>query len=576
MKYSKFRVTQSRLRFWRAIVTVDGRAMASRIQELGRFWRTVRHLRPVQVYGRLWFRLARPRPDLAPAPHIRLGAATWHPPACRAPSMTAPGAFRFLNEGGTLAAHGWDDPALPKLWRYNQHYFDDLNAEGALARAPWHQALIVDWIAANPPGHGSGWEPYPTSLRIVNWVKWALAGHTLDDDMRHSLAVQTRWLSRRLEWHLLGNHLFANAKALVFAGLYFDGPEALGWLAKGAQILAREVPEQILPDGGQFELSPMYHALAVEDMLDLVNIARAFGREDLAESWRARLPAMLDWLAVMTHPDGELAFFNDTAIGIAPTGDRIIAYAKSLGFAPPTLPDGPQHLVASGYARLSAGQAVVIVDLAPIGPDYLPGHAHADTLSFEVSLQCKRVIVNSGTSVYGLGPERLRQRGTAAHSTLMLDGQDSSEVWSGFRVGRRARPRGVRVATDGPVQLAEGAHDGYRHLSGAPLHRREWQLCATGMVLTDRVEGRGAHHIEVRFHLAPGHCAEILPDGAVHVTQERGQGVMTLTTDGATLAVEPSSWHPQFGQSLPSQVICLRADASLPAVIKTCFDWIDG
>lgn len=489
--------------------------------------------------------------------------------------MTGSGAFRFLNEDGALANHGWDDPAKAKLWRYNQHYFDDLNAEAGATRSTWHQALIADWIAANPPGHGSGWEPYPTSLRIVNWIKWALAGNTLDDAARHSLAIQSRWLTRRLEWHLLGNHLFANAKALIFAGLWFDGPEAAGWLKKGMRILAREIGEQVLPDGGQFELSPMYHALALEDILDLVNIARAYGRDDLADRWAAPVLSMLDWLAALTHPDGDLAFFNDTAIAVAPANDRLVAYAERLGFARPALPDGPLHLTASGYARLSAGSAVVIADLARIGPDYLPGHAHADTLSFELSLRGRRVVVNSGTSVYGLGPERLRQRGTVAHSTVVIDGQNSSEVWSGFRVGRRAHPLGVRVARDGAVQRAEGAHDGYRHLPGAPIHFRAWQLSDTGLVLTDRVEGGGAHRIEARFHLAPELRAEIHPDGAVHVMQEQGQPVLTLTTDGATPGVEPSSWHPQFGQSLPSQVICLRADASLPLEIKTRLDWTD-
>jgi uncharacterized heparinase superfamily protein len=91
-----------------------------------------------------------------------------------------------------------------------------------------------------------------------------------------SLAVQVRWLRRRLEWHLLSNHLFANAKALMFGGAFFDGPEAGDWREGGLRILAREVPEQVLPDGGHFERSPMYHAILLEDMLDLLNLSRAF------------------------------------------------------------------------------------------------------------------------------------------------------------------------------------------------------------------------------------------------------------------------------------------------------------
>ena len=67
--------------------------------------------------------------------------------------------------------------------------------------------------------------------------------------------------------------------------------------------------------------------------------------------------------------------------------------------------------------------AVAIGDIGNVGPDYIPGHAHADTLSFEMSVFDMRFIVNSGTSVYGLGAERLRQRGTAAHSTVVIDGR---------------------------------------------------------------------------------------------------------------------------------------------------------
>ena len=84
---------------------------------------------------------------------------------------------------------------------------------------------------------------------------------------------------------------------------------------------------------------------------------------------------------------------------------------------------------------------LLVCDVAPIGPDHLPAHAHADTLSFELSFKGRRVFVNSGTSEYGLSAERQRQRGTAAHNTLVLDEENSSEVWAGFRVARRARAR---------------------------------------------------------------------------------------------------------------------------------------
>jgi hypothetical protein len=211
------------------------------------YWETVRHLRPVQVYGRLWFRAARPRPDLRPAPPLRAHEGNWVLPARRRQSQTGPDEFRFLNETRALSRQGWDDAETPKLWRYNLHYFDDLNAVDAEHRAQWHHALMVRWITENPPGKGTGWEPYPTSLRVVNWIKWAMAGRPLAPEAVHSLAVQARFLRRRLEHHLLGNHLFANAKALLFAGRFFEGAEAQSWLDCATRLLARRCQSKSCP-----------------------------------------------------------------------------------------------------------------------------------------------------------------------------------------------------------------------------------------------------------------------------------------------------------------------------------------
>ncbi|WP_202795429.1 heparinase II/III family protein [Oceanicola granulosus] len=424
-------------------------------------------------------------------------------------------------------------------------------------RAGWHRALILDWVAANPPGIGSGWEPYPTSLRIVNWIKWALAGHELPPEAVASLAVQARWLTKRLEWHLLGNHLFANAKALLFVGLWFDGPEAARWRQRALSILALEVPEQILPDGGQFELSPMYHALAIEDLLDLVNLVRARGRPDdvdlsrAAADWCARLSLMFGWLAILSHPDGRIAFFNDSAFGIAAENAELAGYAGRLGLVVPHPPAGALRLPNSGYARLAKNEAVLLADLAPIGPDYLPGHAHADTLSFELSLGTQRVVVNSGTSVYGFGAERLRQRGTAAHSTVTLGNCDSSEVWSGFRVGRRARVIDAGVGGDADTLWAEGAHDGYVHLPGHPVHRRRWELGPTGLRVSDSLAGDEA---EARYHLHPD--IEALQDEphAGHLLLPNGRSLRWIA-EGGSVHIARSSWHPEFGLSLPTSCL---------------------
>ena len=517
-----------------------------------RLWHTVRHLKTAQLVGRVRHRLSHPKPDHRPAPASRARDGNWVEVAHRRVSMLGPARFRFLNEERDLDAHGWDDPALAKLWRYNLHYFDDLTAVDARARAAWHRALVERWIAENPAAHGSGWEPYPTSLRIVNWIKWIGAGHAPSKEMVASLAVQARWLAGRLEWHLLGNHLFVNAKALVFAGLYFEGAEADAWRETGLRILRAEIPEQILADGGQFERSPMYHALAVEDMLDLVNVMRTFpgvvakADQRLVEE---RIAPMRRFLAAMCHPDGEVSFFNDSAIGIAPTTAELDGYAARLAF-PSCVPtaEGVTHFPESGYIRVERGRMVAILDVAPIGPDYLPGHAHADTLSMELSIDGARVLVNSGTGEYGTGMERLRQRGTAAHNTVTVDGKDSSEVWSGFRVARRARPRGLQI-TAGGLQGSQVAsdnieqvtiacsHDGYRWLHGSPVHTRTWTFDPQALTVDDRVAGPGVclSHWHVTMPIT-----QLTSDAAT-------VGPIRLRCSSGTLQTVSTTFHPEFG-----------------------------
>ena len=300
---------------------------------LPRLFHTVKYLKPVQIYGRLWFKLYKPRPEMSPAPVTRSIKTNWVSPCKKKSSLLSFNRFRFLNQEHELYSEkDWNNPQWEKLWLYNLHYFDDLEAWDAENKKALHLDLIGRWIEENPPGMGNGWEPYPTSLRIVNWIKWALAGNGLPDKAMSSLAIQARYLLKKPEVHLLGNHLFANAKALVFAGLFFDGNDAELWLNKGLKILSKQVPEQILDDGGHFELSPMYHSIILEDLLDIINIIKAYGWTPPV-IWLSSVKKMLFWFKVMCHPDKKPSFFNDCTFGIASDLVELEQYAVCLGIS---------------------------------------------------------------------------------------------------------------------------------------------------------------------------------------------------------------------------------------------------
>jgi len=522
----------------------------------GTYLRTLRHLRWEQVVLRAAKPLRRPRVDETSAPPKRVRRGPWGLPAQRRPSLTAPTTWTLLGEARRLEDIGWDDPSVPLLWRYNQHYFDDVAAFAAAERRAWQTVLARRWIAECTPGRGTAWAPYPTSLRIVNWLKWLMADDAPTGDdvdvIAHSICVQARWLRDNLETHVLGNHLFVNAKALMLAGLFFEGAEADGWRATADAILLREVPEQILADGMQYERSPMYHALALEDALDLVNMARAFNAslpETVSLSPLVALaPRMHRVLRALTHDDGTLARFNDTADGIAPDSAELARYARALDVADDdaALPDGALALMPAGYVRLSRGPAMAIVDVAPVAPDYLMAHGHADTLAFELALGGRRVIVNGGTSRYGTDDARVRERGTYAHSTVTVDGTDSSEVWAGFRCGRRARVFDVSVSHDADALVVAGAHDGYQHLPGRPTHRRQWRLSDGELSVRDEVSPAPAAAI-ARYHFAPGLRVEGASDDWRVLRVDTGELVCRVHVEGGRAGRGLSQWSPSFG-----------------------------
>ncbi|WP_313130891.1 heparinase II/III family protein [Stutzerimonas nitrititolerans] len=531
------------------------------LKRIGQLASTLRYLTAEQIIYRLYYRARSLKVEPVKEAALR-SSMRWASPGFIQLSTSDGIEFSFLGSKGRIEASDWNAGQHGKLWLYNLHYLDDLNAVEIDDKNILARILVNRWIAANPPSSGNGWEPYPLSLRIVNLVKWFSRQENLESHWLASLATQMQALAKQVEYHILGNHLFANGKALVFGGSYLAGPDADQWLSKGLKILGREIKEQFLGDGAHFELSPMYHATLLWDMCDLVNLAE---RVDLPElkvrlpEWRAIVVQGLRWLRSMQHPDGGIPFFNDAAFGIAPTLSDLEVYASRLEGCLP-LPDvgegsfDARYHAQSGYASIDLGGGnKALLDLARVGPDYQPGHAHADTLSFELSLFGQRIFVNSGTSQYGDDAERHRQRSTSAHNTVEVDGENSSEVWSGFRVARRAYPVLELFVDQLDKVLIQASHTGYLRLKGRVLHRREWLFESGHIEVLDKVEGehgvavaRLYVHPEIRFMEEQGRFIARLGEGECVTVEFKG---------GESSRLVRSTWHPEFGTNIENQCI---------------------
>lgn len=538
-----------------------------------RYFHTLRHLKSRQMVFQLIRRLSRPSLPQRRGPVNRRAGVHLKPGIPRTMALADEFAFRFLNEERRFSQEtiDWQAATAGKLWRYNLHYFDYLHEKGRTKESI--RILIDSWIAANSPGTVDAWEPFPLSLRIVNWIKYFLSPgnqSTIAAPWLVSLYDQALWLEQSIEYHLLANHYFKNGKALIFAGLYFTGNDADRWLRKGLKIVSDELDEQILPDGGHFERSPMYHSMILEDCLDLYNLCAERPERQmsiLAGRLRGVVPRMLSFLLGMTHPDEEIALFNDAAFGIEPNSRQLAEYSAHLTGILSLGPEGQAWAFPeTGFFVLAPRKGDrLIVDCGPVGPNYQPGHAHCDTLSFELSLRGRRVIVDSGCCRYLADELRTYQRGNAGHNTVTVDNLNQSEVWGAHRCARRARPlsHSLERLADGALRFV-GGHDGYRRLPGKPVHLRSVTWRDNNITIVDQVEGGGSHAIELRLHINPD-LSVGLADGKA-VIRDYGSPLAAISAIGdGRIEMTPGNYCPEFGRILSCPVLLItHPSAKLP------------
>lgn len=477
--------------------------------------------------------------------------------------------FRFNNEERRFEGL-WNEPGVRKLWLYNLHYmgwlFDleqgdpeagDLGKGGSGGRVGPREEWIRRWIRENPrEGKGNGWEPYPLSLRLFNWCKhYSLAGKRPDADILESIGSQAAWLLDRLEFHLDGNHLLENLLSLCFVGFFLDGKDARCRKALGKiqEHLDAALSSQFLADGGHYELSPMYHAILLERMLDLLDSwpqgADPFpGLKPKLETAARRALAWLDVMSVA----GRFSLFNDAAYDSAPDSDMLLDFGgRLLGYRSAT-PEPLRSLEASGYFRAESGPFTMIFDGGRLGPDHQMGHAQGDMLSFCLWHSGAPILVHPGNYEYLQGPMRDYCRSTASHNTLTVDDREQADWWASHRVGWRGRPRDVSARYDagaGKIVLA-GAHDGFSRLPGAPLHHRHIELGPDSIEVIDTLKPSSKEICKVYFHFHP-HCTLRLEKDKIRLSSPAGP--MTLESN-RPLHVE-EGWHcPEFGLRIGNPV----------------------
>ncbi|MDB2398536.1 heparinase II/III family protein [Planktomarina sp.] len=528
------------------------------IKSILRYWNTVKYLKIKQIIFRIFYKVYKPNINLKKIPNYKRNVVFNVQPITKKRCYIGDGNFEYLSQVRHFSETGWNNDRIPKLWMYNLNYFDFLLQDSSEKEVKEMKYLLSNWVDNTKHYRDVGWDPYPTSLRIVNCVKWLMLGNSWSDKLRDSLVSQIRFLNNRIEWHIDGNHLIANAKALIFSGALFDGDEAQAWLRKGNGILKSELDKQILSDGAHYELSPMYQTIILEDLLDIINLQSSLKHCDKDIDYLiTKAERMLRWLSLVIHPDGKIPHFNDASCDAVINYMQLESYAEKLKVSRPKAASGVHSLPDSGYITSELGESFLIVDAGEIGPPHQPGHGHADTLSFELSIYGERLFVNAGVSTYELCAIRSEERGSSSHNTVEINGCSSSDVWASFRVGRRASIIKNELAYTSKQTRIEISHSGYKYMKGSPVHCRSYMHTCNELIISDTIIGE-CKKAYGRLHIHPNVCVSrnISENSVILKVNERKYAKVYFLN--SFFDVQDFDYSSNFGCRLSSKCLVYR------------------
>jgi hypothetical protein len=480
---------------------------------------------------------------------------------------------------------------------------------------------LDDFMEANPVGFGVNWTcTMDVALRAANWcLALSLIGDAgLPDDFWRraygALFEHGQFIRANLEntYEVTSNHFLSNVIGLHYLGAEFaDLPSGQRWNEFARKALETEIDAQVLPDGADFESSAPYHRLVTELFLGSARLAALQGAP-LSPHYRDMLAKMVDYLVGVMRPDGLMPVIGDADDGrlhiasdqgcwnrqdgrhllapaalllgrpdwLAAAGDVGAWEAAWWGFGAAagkggagTPPDLVKLFPQAGVAIARRGGNYLAVTNGAVGTKGFGNHKHNELLGFELHIGGAPLFVDIGSFVYTSDfAARNAFRSTAAHNTLMVDGEEQNEInpeWI-FRMFEKADPKHIAFTQAGDVVTYRGAHTGYARLDQPVTHTRNFAFdLASGVLqIDDEIAGAGAHHLQWFFHAAAGaELAQAAP-GAIAIASRAG--AFSLTHDRRLAARIEDGWvSPSYGVKRAAKTIVLSWSGQLGGALRT-------
>lgn len=336
------------------------------------------------------------------------------------------------------------------------------------------------------------WNSYLISNRSYNIIG-VLSGlrNLINDDLVKDLEClldfSRNHLLKNIEFHLGANHLLTDAKGIIALGSYFDDEKSM---ILGFELMVNEMEEQFSTDNMHYERSISYHIEAILQIIESISCVQGIESEaiktyknKLLNSLKKYTIALMDFL----KDDFTFPLINDSSLDYPISlGDLKSVlnqmlngeescrsydnfYYSRLADSLPILTDNQyirNQIVNKlykdyGYYLLKDEKKYLLVNVGNPTPSYNLGHTHSDSLNVIYSKNGKNILVDSGTYTYENIPKRLEYKSSCKHNTVSVDGLEIHDIWSNFRIGRRASSKVVNLELNEDVKSISISHNGF-------------------------------------------------------------------------------------------------------------------
>lgn len=441
------------------------------------------------------------------------------------------------------------NPFNYRLWNFNLNYFDFLdtlyNAHKITGDDKYLDKgieLILSWIEKNNKYDVNTWDPYVVSKRVFNFINFIVnvkEKYKIEDlnKINNHIYTQGNYLNNNIEYHLDANHVIMDGKGLIFTGVYLNHSDLL---KKGMDILVTEYERQVLSDGGHYERSPSYQVEVLSHYVECYILLVKNKLNKKSEMLIKPIDKMSKYLTSIIMPNGNIPLLNDSSLDYPFKADDLLQvcsiilneklfYSNQLSDYALSILDkvdinifnkliGPKKnynieniiLKESGYYIIKdfikGEELYLLFDCGDGGPDYNLGHTHADSLNIILTIGNSELIIDSGTYTYKVGQDRNNYRSTLAHNTITIDNKNSSEIWGGFRVAKRAKSSLEKYMDNNKFTYIRAKHDGYCKILNKDkiIHKREIiYIKQKGMFIVDSLSGiiKTKHNANINYNV---------------------------------------------------------------------------